>query len=505
MRHLMVAMLISAVILAGGCVGSGTSLSQDKALKAIHNLKTGEYSATALVNASYSYPNLNLSGSEREVIKMRGLFDRTRGLSMGNITFNVHGMPSEVNLSLPILYFLNGSRLYLKLPGGWRKVNGTVLEWNRELSVGTGITGGSNVLLELQYLEELLKNKSVKIERNGNGYYLRVNITGRYVIRASAANSMGIGMKLRGGWIEVNLTKNGTPYLIREHLSFSASQEGFSLNMTTDESVKLTKINEPVKITPPKGLELLLKKERLLAPLEGMRSYRSELTLNATYSQGLGSSLLTNGTGALLTNETTNTVYSVRVLSWVNGNGSVSRVLASLHDLILGEMKVMNYTIYDENGTLKAVSGVSFLPSFEESIKNLSSLERGYLRYSHLSQDILGDVLLHSNLTLEKTGSGYGIHLNLKNTSMAFLPFTPYSGNTTLGAIRIQIGGGNVSIFDFKGYVDANFTKNLLPISYRIHVSYRIQMGLNEVSVRYDLLGKFWDVNAKVKLPKPSK
>ncbi|WP_456365832.1 hypothetical protein [Thermococcus sp.] len=507
MRRIVAALLILSVVLAGGCVGRGTGLSQDKVLKAVHNIKTGEYSATAFVNASYSYPNFNLSGSESGIIKMRGLFDRTTGLSVGNISFNVRATPPGVNLSSSMPYFLNGSRLYLKLSDGWQKANGTVLEGNGKLSVGTGITGGSNILVELQYIEDLLKNRSVKIEKNGKGYYFRVNVTSRYLINASWIKPVGMSAKLMGGWIEVNLTENGTPYLIREHLSFSASRGGFSLNMTTDESIKLTKVNEPMRITPPKGLKLLFKRERLLAQLEGMRSYRSELTLNVTYSQGFGSYLLTNGTATLLTNETINTVCSVRVSSWVNGNGSVSRVLASIHNPVLGEMKAMNYTIYDENGTLKVVSGVSFIPSFEESIENLSPLERGYLRYPHLSQSILTAVLLHSNFTLEKTGSGYRIHMNLTNTSMTFLPFNPYSGKTTVGAIQIQIGTGNTGISGFEGYIDANFTKNLLPISYRIHASYKVytvQTGLTELSVSYDLLGRFWDVNAKVKLPRPS-
>ncbi len=507
MRRLVAALLIFSVVLAGGCVGSGTSLSQGRVLKAIHNIKTGEYSAAIFINASYSYPNFNLSGRESGVIRMRGLFDRTRELSVGNISFNVRATSPGVNLSSSMPYFLNGSRLYLKLPDGWQKANASVLEGNEKISLGTGVTGGTNILLELQYIEGLLKNGSVKIEKNGKGYYFRVNITSGYLTNAFWIKPMGMSAKLMGGWIEVNLTENGTPYLLREHLSLSASRGGFSLNMTADESLKLMKVNEPVRITQPKGLKLLLNRERLLAQLEGMRSYRSELTLNVTYSQGLGSYLLTNGTATLLTNETVSTVYSVRVSSWVNGNGSVSRVLASLHNPVLGEMKVMNYTIYDENGTLKVVSGVSFLPSFEESIENLSSLERGYLRYPHLGQTILAAVLLHSNFTLEKTGNGYRIHLNLTNTSTAFLPFNPYSGKTTLGAIRIQIGTGNPGISGAEGYIDANFTKDLLPVSYRIHVSYKVykvQTGLTEASVKYDLLGRFWDINTKVKLPRPS-
>ena len=211
-----------------------------------------------------------------------------------------------------------------------------------------------------------------------------------------------------------------------------------------------------------------------------MKSYRSNLTLRVECIQNL-------------TPFTYVTTSTSEVLSWVNENGSVSHVLVVVEDPLLGgRMVLFNSTISEKNGRLTMTSDENDL----FSIENVSWSGRSV--YSHLTQEILLDMLLHSNFTMEKTDEGYRVYLNLTNTPAKFFDFVTSKGKA-LGTIST---GENAGVTDFNGYLEANFTAEFLPVSYRIHATYTLRNGFIDAEMIYDLTGRFWDVNGNIELPK---
>lgn len=481
MKRLVSVLMVFVVVLAGGCVGTSASLSSEKIRDSLNNVKTGEYSLVSSVNATYLYQPLNLSGKWTELLTARGVFHRSKNLSAGNLTLRLNTTLPEGTVNLSVPYFINGSEVYMKLHGEWQEATPITLKTsvkNETLTFRTRITSATNVSSQLNYLEKILESKNVTLNKTDNGYYLFVRLTGDELAPLFSGNTSGVTVK--GGWLEANFTKEGTPYYMGEHAEMSVSGKGFLVNMTVNMKITLKNINEPIEVEIPSDLREFIKRQKLLEPLEDMKSYRSNLTLRVECIQNL-------------TPFTYVTTSTSEVLSWVNENGSVSHVLVVVEDPLLGgRMVLFNSTISEKNGRLTMTSDENDL----FSIENVSWSGRSV--YSHLTQEILLDMLLHSNFTMEKTDEGYRVYLNLTNTPAKFFDFVTSKGKA-LGTIST---GENAGVTDFNGYLEANFTAEFLPVSYRIHATYTLRNGFIDAEMIYDLTGRFWDVNGNIELPK---
>ncbi|NJF25938.1 hypothetical protein [Thermococcus sp. Bubb.Bath] len=506
MKGVLAMFLVGLVLFASGCVGTQDELTPSKVVNAIENIKTLEY--TANLSSTTSYRLLNMTGNSSEFILVRGVADRVKKISYGNISFRLRSNHPMVSKTLEIPYFTNGSRAYLKVSGEWIE-NGIHLKFSEgEASLGVNLTGATNASGQLEYLKKLLEEKNIRIRKLNGSYYFRANITPGDILKMTGNGDLLKTENMTGsGWIEAKLREDGTPYWIEIHLQITKQGKNSEVNMRVNETVNLKRINQPVKVVIPKGLLNFLAKEKMLSPVENMSSYRSDLYIGVYYALQPGTFVLSGNT-VETTNITIWDVYLMHIASMVNKetDESLANVTSVvINPLLMGKMTLMNSTVYIKNGTVHILEGNTNLPISPHSIGNTTLMGMIYRQFPTLSQRILMDVLLHSNFTVQKNPNGYWVHSNISSIKM--LPLAPFSGRKLLGlSLSYQVGKsetltGNMEISNISGYISANFTRNFTPVFYDIQVSYTVRSGTTLLPIKYRVKARFYDVNENVEIP----
>ena len=258
MRKLLALLFVGIVVLASGCIGNQVGLTKEKVLNALQNIETAHYKDEFSIRMRFPDPKTNRTVNITVSGQLIGLFNTTAGLEEGNMSIKTHMMGFDIGMNWP--YFINGSRAYFRVDGRWYNV-----------SHANDLYSRIRASLNLNYINDLLKEKNVTIEKLSNGYAFRVNVT--FWEFANATNQTGYLEKLwdvngerivnvttKSGWVEVHFRDDGTPTSIETYMKLVITGKVLNggkdaLFMTVHEKVSLSEINKPVEIKAPKGIE----------------------------------------------------------------------------------------------------------------------------------------------------------------------------------------------------------------------------------------------------------
>ncbi|WP_297519053.1 hypothetical protein [Thermococcus sp.] len=254
MRRLVAVLLMVAIVLASGCIGSGVGLTEEKVLNAVQGIDTAKYAQNFSMSMYFIEPHTNRTVNLTVLGHVTGVFNRTAKAEIGNMSMRVHASGMNITLNWP--YFINGSTAYFKIDGRWYRAE--------QDNLYTEASGSLNI----KYIENLLKTKNVTIEKLADGYAFRVNVTfWEYVkatnqtsyLRDKWGNESRVNVTTRSGWVEVHLRKDGTPTFIETYMNLVLAISGLNgeeidVHMVIHNSVSLSDINGHVEINAPEGI-----------------------------------------------------------------------------------------------------------------------------------------------------------------------------------------------------------------------------------------------------------
>ncbi len=253
MKRLVALFLLGLVIVASGCIGNGVGLTKGKVMTAIENIQTAKYDQNFSMSMYFTDPTTNKSVNMTMSGRAIGAFNRSAGIEAGNMSLRMHTMGMDVNVDWP--YFINGTHAYFRIDGKWYNASS-------EDNLYTQAKGSLNV----DYIENLLRDKNVTIERLANGYAFRTNVTFWEFINATnqtgylrdvwGSASNRINVTTNSGWVEVHLRNDGTPTFIEVYMNLTMTlkftpEEIIVAHMTVHQSTMLSNVNGAVTIKTP--------------------------------------------------------------------------------------------------------------------------------------------------------------------------------------------------------------------------------------------------------------
>lgn len=257
MKKLIALFLLGLVIAASGCIGDGTGLTKEKVLTSLKSIETARYDQNFSMSMYFTDPStsktVNMSMSGRAL----GAFNRSAGIDTGNMSLRMHTMGMDIKLNWP--YFINGTSAYFKVDGKWYNASSSD-------SLYRQAKGSLNV----DYIENLLRNRNVTIRKLTNGYAFRVNIT--FWEFVNATNQTGylkevwgpsldrVNVTTNSGWVEVHLRNDGTPTFVEVHMNLTmafkfAPKETVVAHLTVQQSTVFSDVNGMAGIKIPKGIK----------------------------------------------------------------------------------------------------------------------------------------------------------------------------------------------------------------------------------------------------------
>ncbi|WP_240910649.1 hypothetical protein [Thermococcus sp. MV11] len=258
MKRAVALILMAVVVLASGCIGKGVGLTEEKVLEALQSIETASYDQNFSMSMHFTDPEGNKTINFTMSGRVLGVFNNTAGLERGNMSITMHMMGMDVNMNWP--YFVNNSSVYFMVDGKWYNV-----------SPDDDLYSRAQGSLNVDYIRNLLRTKNVTIEKLPDGYAFRVNVTFWEFVNAtnqsgylnelwSVDGERRVNVTTNSGWVEVHLTKDGTPTFIETHMEVILAVKGYDgrttdIYVTLHESVALSNINEPVEIKAPEGIE----------------------------------------------------------------------------------------------------------------------------------------------------------------------------------------------------------------------------------------------------------
>jgi len=260
MKRLAAVILMAVVLLASGCIGGNTGLTEQKILTAIQEMETAKYTQNFSTNVHFVDPDTNKTINFTMVGHVSGIFNRTSNLEIGNLSMKTHTMGMDINMNWP--YFINGSMVYVKVDGKWYRISS-----QSESDLYTQANGSLNI----RYIKNLLNEKNVTIKKLSDGYAFRVNLTFWEYVNATNQSSYftklfgendsnPINITTKSGWVEVHFRKDGTPTFIETFMNIVMIIKGYdgkitSIYMTIHNRVAFSDINKRFTIKAPKGIE----------------------------------------------------------------------------------------------------------------------------------------------------------------------------------------------------------------------------------------------------------
>ncbi|WP_457751274.1 hypothetical protein [Thermococcus sp.] len=258
MKRLAALMLMAVVVLASGCIGGNTGLTEKKVLNAIQNIETARYSQNFSMSMHFIDPDTNKTVNLTMMGHEKGIFNKTSHLEIGNMTIKAHTMGMNMTMNWP--YFRNGSKVYFKVDGKWYYV-----------SPQDNLYTQANGSLNINYIKTLLNEKNVTIKKLSDGYAFRVNVTfweyvnatnqSSYLSKVWGKNSSDVmNITTKSGWVEVHLRNDGTPTFIETFMDIVITVKGYdgkttNIYLTVHNRVAFSDINEHFTIKAPKGIE----------------------------------------------------------------------------------------------------------------------------------------------------------------------------------------------------------------------------------------------------------
>ncbi|WP_456423296.1 hypothetical protein [Thermococcus sp.] len=244
--------LVAVVVLATGCVGKNTGLTEGKIINAIKNIKTAHYDENFTMTMDFAVPDDNTTVNLTTSFRISAIMDRLNKRALGNYTGWVYYNGLNITFNWPL--YIEGNATYLKIDGKW---------YNSTDDQETG-SGSYN----LDAIRNILNSTNVTIISLDDGYQFKLNVTfeqfANVTGRTYALNKlfrMNGTVETHEGWVLVKLKKDGTPYYIETYFNLTLwisnpfGSERIPVHMTIHDSETLSRINEPVVIEKPKGVE----------------------------------------------------------------------------------------------------------------------------------------------------------------------------------------------------------------------------------------------------------
>jgi len=244
--------LVAVVVLAAGCVGRGTGLTEEKVLNAIKNIKTAHYSENFTMAMDFTVPEDNTTVNMTMKFKISALMNRVKRRVLGNYTGWVYYNGLNITFDWPL--YIEGNYSYLKVDGKWYNATD-----NQETGSGS---------YNLDAIRNILNSTNVSMMPIRDGYQFKLNITFEQFANATGRTyALNRLFRINGtvetheGWVLVKLKNDGTPYYIETYFDLTLyiphplTDEAIPVHITLHDSEALSKINEPVIIEKPKGVE----------------------------------------------------------------------------------------------------------------------------------------------------------------------------------------------------------------------------------------------------------
>ncbi|WP_367883843.1 hypothetical protein [Thermococcus peptonophilus] len=219
MRKIIAVLLLGMLAIASGCIGEKAGLTKEKVLTAIQNIETAHYNESFSMNMNVYDPNTNKTLNVMMSGNARGVFNKSAGIEVGNMSVTTRTMGMNISMNWP--YFANGSNVYFKIDGKWYLVpsnNDLYDKAKGSLNVG--------------YIEKLLQEKNVTFKKLGEEYAFRVNVTFWEFVNATNQSaylnemwggplSDNITVNTNTGWVEVHFRSDGTPTFIETYMNLT--------------------------------------------------------------------------------------------------------------------------------------------------------------------------------------------------------------------------------------------------------------------------------------------
>ena len=273
MKRIMALFLVGLVLLASGCVGEKAGLTTDKGLtvekilNTLSSINSMDYGDNTTINIHAKDPVRNETLDFKESITIHALRDLTKNVSFVHGNFTIHA--NNHTLRMPIASYFNNTSAFINLNGTWYNL-GNITRRQGELYQGT---------VDIKYLKKLIREKDIKIEKKGNLYVFRMNITVNELLNFlnkssvfhGLINTSNISIKTNEGWIEMGFKEDGTPVYLRDYFNFTMtfpvpqstvvnstvnrSPMNPIMEVTIQDSERIFSINRPLNITKPQGID----------------------------------------------------------------------------------------------------------------------------------------------------------------------------------------------------------------------------------------------------------
>ncbi|WP_297512291.1 hypothetical protein [Thermococcus sp.] len=244
--------LVAIVVLAAGCVGKSTGLTEEKVIKAIKNIKTAHYDENFTMAMDFTIPDDNTTVNMTMHFRIKAMMDRMKKRALGNYTGWVYYNGLNITFNWPL--YIEGNDTYLKVDGKWYNATD-----NQETGAGS---------YNLDAIRAILNSTNVSIMPVDGGYQFKLNVTFEQFANATGRTyaldrlfEINGTVETHDGWVLVKLKRDGTPYYIETYFDLtlniphSLTNDTIPVHVIVHDSEALNKINEPVVIEKPKGVE----------------------------------------------------------------------------------------------------------------------------------------------------------------------------------------------------------------------------------------------------------
>ncbi|WP_457742555.1 hypothetical protein [Thermococcus sp.] len=253
MRKLLAVVLLGAILIASGCIGSGTGLTEKKVLNAIESIKTAHYAENYTMKMYFRVPAENTTVNLTARYHISALLSRVNHTVMGNITGWTHYQGINVTFKWP--FYVLGNQTFLKVDGEWYNATN-----NDDVHSGS---------FNLRAIERILETHNVTITPVDGGYQFKlnmtymefVNATGRAGFISKITANTNATIKTNEGWVLVKLRGDGMPYYMEVYFNLIIDipqpflNKTVTVHMLVHDQEAISHINEPLHIKKPEGIE----------------------------------------------------------------------------------------------------------------------------------------------------------------------------------------------------------------------------------------------------------
>jgi len=252
MKRVLAVLLILGVVIAAGCIGDQVGLTKEKVFTAIKNIKTANYDENFTMTMDFKIPSDNSTVNMTMHFRINAMMDRVKKRVLGNYTGWVYYNGLNTTFNWPV--YIEGNDTYFKVEGRWYNATD-----NQETGAGS---------YNLDAIRAILNSTNVSMRPVDGGYQFKLNVTFEQFANATGRTyALNRLFRINGtvethdGWVLVKLKRDGTPYYIETYFNLTLSfpnpltDDTIPVHVIVHDSEALSKINEPMVIEKPKGVE----------------------------------------------------------------------------------------------------------------------------------------------------------------------------------------------------------------------------------------------------------